>query len=138
MIRQFHPADTEAVVDLWRRCRLLRPWNDPHEDIRRKLAVDDGLFLLAEEEERVVGSIMGGYDGHRGSIFYLAVDPDHRNRGLGVALLEEVERRLLERGCPKINLQVRTDNEDAIGFYLRQGFAREDLIDLGKRLIEDG
>lgn len=138
MIRQFHPADTEAVVDLWRRCRLFRPWNDPYEDIRRKLAVDDDLFLVAEEDERVVGSIMGGYDGHRGSIFYLAVEPDHRNRGWGVALLEEVERRLLERGCPKINLQVRTDNEDAIGFYLRQGFAREDLIDLGKRLIEDG
>lgn len=138
MIRQFHPADTGAVIDLWRRGRLLRPWNNPHEDIRRKLAVNDDLFLVAEEEGRVVGSIMGGYDGHRGSIFYLAVDPDHRNHGWGAALVEEVERRLLERGCPKINLQVRTDNEDAIGFYLRQGFAREELIDLGKRLIEDG
>jgi ribosomal protein S18 acetylase RimI-like enzyme len=138
VIRQFHPADTEAVVDLWRRCRLLRPWNDPHEDIRRKLAVGDDLFLVAEEEGRVVGSIMGGYDGHRGSIFYLAVDPDHRHRGWGETLLAEVELRLLERGCPKINLQVRTDNEETLGFYLRRGFAREDLIDLGKRLIEDG
>jgi len=83
MIRSFSADDTEALVELWRRCELLRPWNDPHDDIERKLATDPDLLLVAIEDGAVVGSAMVGYDGHRGWVNYLAVDPDSRRRGMG-------------------------------------------------------
>src|SRR5262245_7976272 len=105
-IRPFAMADEEAAVALWRRCDLTRPWNDPHRDIRRKVRVRPDLFLVAVVDGAVVGTVMVGYDGHRGWINYLGVDPDHRRRGLGRALMAEAERLLHAEGCPKINLQV--------------------------------
>jgi ribosomal protein S18 acetylase RimI-like enzyme len=138
LMRPFTPADTEAVVALWERCGLTRPWNDPRKDIRRKLAVRADLFLVGELDGAIVGTVMAGYDGHRGWVNYLGVDPAVRRRGLGRALMAEAERLLRAAGCPKINLQVRTSNVEAIEFYRRIGFAVDDVVSLGKRLEPDG
>ena len=137
MLRPFRAAETEAVVALWERCGLTRPWNDPYKDIRRKLAVEPELFLVGELDGNIVASAMLGYDGHRGWVYYLGVDPARRRRGLGRALMAEAERLLRERGCPKINLQVRTSNQEVIEFYQRIGFAVDDVVNLGKRLEQD-
>jgi ribosomal protein S18 acetylase RimI-like enzyme len=136
-IRSFEPQDEEAVVDLWRRCGLLRPQNDPHQDIRRKMAVRPDLFLVGVARGRIVASVMAGYEGHRGWLNYIAVDPDHRRKGLGRTIVEEAERRLRGAGCPKVNLQVRTTNSDAIEFYRRIGYGVDEAISMGKRLEND-
>ena len=137
-IRVFASSDQAAVIDLWRACDLVRPWNDPARDIERKVAVADDLFLVGVVGDTVVASVMGGYEGHRGWVNYLAVEPDRQGVGLGRALMDEVEARLIERGCPKINLQVRTSNPEAIAFYERLGFVVDDVVSLGKRLVVDG
>jgi ribosomal protein S18 acetylase RimI-like enzyme len=125
------------VVGLWEACGLTRPWNDPHKDIARKLAVQPELFLVGVTEEAVMASVMAGYEGHRGWMNYLAVAPRFRGRGFGRVLVEHVERLLLERGCPKVNLQVRASNAAAVAFYRRLGYAQDESISLGKRLIVD-
>lgn len=136
-IRQFAAADTGAVVALWEACGLVRPWNDPHKDIERKLGVQPELFLVVEDESRVIASIMIGYDGHRGWVNYLAVDPRERRKGLGRMLMQRAEAMLLERGCPKINLQVRAGNEAVLEFYRGIGYAEDAAVSMGKRLIAD-
>jgi ribosomal protein S18 acetylase RimI-like enzyme/ADP-ribose pyrophosphatase YjhB (NUDIX family) len=133
-IRCFHPIDEPAVIDLWRRCELLRPQNDPHTDIEQKLKLQADLFLVAECEGQIVGTVMAGYEGHRGWINYLAVSPQARGTGIGRALMQEAERRLRGMGCPKINLQVRSANRAVIGFYRAVGFSMDDVISMGKRL----
>ena len=135
--RAFAPADEPAVVELWRRCDLTRPQNDPHKDVARKLRVQPHLFLVATDGDTVVGSVMAGYEGHRGWINYLAVSPDHRRRGVGRALMAEAERLLGAAGCPKINLQVRTTNAAVIEFYRAIGFAVDDVVSMGTRLEHD-
>lgn len=137
MLRPFAPADTEAVVALWEACGLVRPWNDPRKDIARKLTVQPELFLVAEEEGGVVATVMVGYDGHRGWVNYLAVDPAMRGRGLGRALMRRAEELLIERGCPKLNLQVRASNESVVEFYTALGYTDDRTVSLGKRLIPD-
>ncbi|MFA6959574.1 MAG: GNAT family acetyltransferase [Opitutaceae bacterium] len=136
-IRSFLPADTEAVIDLWRRCGLLHPNNDPHKDIARKLRVRPDLFLVGERDGKIVASVMVGYEGHRGWINYLAVSPDHQKRGFGRSLMTEAERRLNAEGCPKINLQVRTTNAGVLAFYHAIGYAQDEVVSLGKRLAHD-
>lgn len=138
-IRAFEEGDTDEVVALWRLCGLTRPWNDPHRDIERKLLVQRELFLVGVEEGNgeVIASIMAGYEGHRGWVNYLAVHPDARGAGHGRALMNEVEALLLGRGCPKVNLQVRRDNAEALAFYAAIGYAVDDAVSLGKRLISD-
>jgi ribosomal protein S18 acetylase RimI-like enzyme len=133
-IRPFSLDDQEAVVSLWRRCDLTRSWNDPYDDIRRKLQVRPDLFLIATVDGTLVGTVMAGYEGHRGWVNYLAVEPSHRGQGYGRRLMVEVERRLAAEGCPKINLQVRTTNLDVLAFYERLGYVRDDVVSLGKRL----
>ncbi|MEP6624765.1 MAG: GNAT family acetyltransferase [Acidimicrobiia bacterium] len=136
-IRSFSAGDQSSVIELWRACDLIRPWNEPVRDIERKLAVADGLLLVGELDGTVVATVMAGYEGHRGWVNYLAVHPDRQRRGLGRSLMREVEVRLRALGCPKINLQVRTSNPDAIAFYERLGFAVDDAVSLGKRLVAD-
>ena len=139
LIRTFREPDAPAVIRLWERADLTRPWNDPARDIERKLAVGDELFLVGEADGgAIVGSAMVGYDGHRGWVNYLAVDPEHRGRGHARALMVEAERRLLALGCPKLNLQVRTGNDAALAFYARLGYSVDAATSLGKRLIPDG
>ncbi|WP_353111715.1 GNAT family acetyltransferase [Microbacterium sp.] len=137
-IREFRREDTEAVVGLWEVSGLTRPWNDPRRDIERKLAVQPELFLVAvDPADRVVGSVMAGYDGHRGWLYYLASDPGHRGQGIGRALVVEAEKRLLAYGCPKVQLMVRTENEKAMAFYDQLGYERFVVATTGRRLIAD-
>lgn len=149
-VRPFHLADEAAVVALWRRCDLVRPQNDPHKDIARKLAVQPEMFLVAVDTGEgdgdgdrdavsgvVVGSVMCGYEGHRGWINYLTVAPEHQGRGVGRLLMAEAERALRAAGCPKINLQVRSTNAGVLAFYRAIGFAVDDVVSLGKRLERD-
>jgi ribosomal protein S18 acetylase RimI-like enzyme len=132
-IRPFKSGDTEAVVALWKACGLTRPQND----IARKLKVNPEWFLVAERDGEIVGTVMAGYEGHRGWINYLGVAPVLQRGGLGRRLMDEAEARLRAAGCPKINLQVRPDNRAAIAFYERIGFAVEGAVSLGKRLEKD-
>jgi ribosomal protein S18 acetylase RimI-like enzyme len=136
-IRSFEDGDEEDVVALWQRCGLVRPWNDPRKDIARKRKVQRELFLVGELEGAIIGSAMGGYDGHRGWVNYLAVDTAHRGLGLGRALMSELETQLGALGCPKLNLQVRSDNLAALAFYERLGYLQDAAVSLGKRLESD-
>ena len=142
VIRPFRRDDTEAVVALWRAAGLVVPWNDPYRDIERKLTVQPELFLVAEDASDgapvVVGAAMVGYDGHRGWVNYLAVDESRRGEGLGAAIMAEAERLLVERGCPKLNLQVRSTNQGVIDWYRSLGYEPDHAVSLGKRLIPDG
>jgi ribosomal protein S18 acetylase RimI-like enzyme len=136
-IRPIEPGDEAAVVALWEACGLLRTWNDPHKDIRRKLAVRPEWFLVGVVDSIIVGVVMAGYDGHRGSINYLGVLPEYRRLDYGRTLMAAAEQLLREAGCPKINLMVRTGNQDVIEFYQRLGFTLDDVVCLGKRLEDD-
>jgi len=136
-IRPFAVREEEALVALWRRCGLIRPQNDPHRDIARKLAEQPELLLVAELHGVLVGSVMAGYEGHRGWVNYLGVDPNQRRTGLGRALMAAAEAALLERGCPKINLQVRVGNNEAIAFYRSLGYTVDAVVSLGRRLQHD-
>lgn len=136
-VRAFEPTDQDAVVALWEACELVRPWNDPSKDIERKLQVAPKMFLVAIVGGVLAGSVMAGYEGHRGWINYLAVRPELQRQGVGARLMAEAERLLEEAGCPKINLQVRSDNVDVIAFYRAIGYEVDDVVSLGKRLVED-
>jgi ribosomal protein S18 acetylase RimI-like enzyme len=138
IIRPFDEAhDEDAVVELWTRCGLVWAWNDPRRDIERKLTVQRELFLLACVGGVVVGTVMAGFEGHRGWINYVAVDPSARRRGIGRALMLHAERGLGALGCPKVNLQVRSANDEALGFYRRLGYVEDEVVCLGKRLVRD-
>jgi ribosomal protein S18 acetylase RimI-like enzyme len=133
-VRPYEAADEAAVIDLWQRCGLVVPWNDPRRDIALKLQVNPELFLVGTLDGRVVATVMVGYDGHRGWINYLGVDPDVQRHGFGRRIMDVAEAKLRERGCPKVNLQVRSSNAGVIAFYERLGFRVEDRVSMGKRL----
>ena len=137
IIRDFVPLDTASAITLWDAFGLPRPWNDPQKDIDRKLAVDADLFLVGLDKGTVIGTAMGGYDGHRGWVNYLAVSPERRREGIGRALMEAVEKRIISKGCPKINIQVRETNKDVLTFYNSLGYKVDKVVSLGKRLIAD-
>jgi len=137
-IRPYSPQDESAVITLWQKCNLTRPWNNPERDIERKLKVNPELFLVGAIDNRVIATVMGGYEGHRGWVNYLAVDPEHQRNGIGRRMMAAIEGKLLAMGCPKINLQVRTGNQSALSFYERIGYKTDDVVSMGKRLIEDG
>lgn len=137
LIRAFRPDDREQVLNIWRECGLTRPWNNPDLDIDRKLQVQPELFLVAELDDRVVATVMAGYEGHRGWMNYLGVLPVYQDRGLARELIRVVEQRLTALGCPKVNLQVRADNQQAIAFYRRLDYQVDETVSLGKRLIPD-
>lgn len=136
-IRPFQSGDEPPVIALWHKCDLIRPWNDPKKDIRRKLRGQPDWFLVGVVDRELVASVMVGYEGHRGWINYLAVDPKYRRQGFGRQIMMEAERLLRQRDCPKINLQVRTNNGSVIEFYRRIGYAVDDVVSLGKRLEHD-
>ena len=136
-IRPYRSSDEAALIALWQACGLIRPQNDPHRDIARKLRVNPEWFLVGERDGRLVAAVMAGYEGHRGWINYLAVAPTQRRAGLGRAIMAEAEHLLRAAGCPKINLQVRPDNPGVIAFYEKIGFTVEGAISLGRRLTKD-
>lgn len=136
-IRQFAPADRDRVIELWRDCDLVRPWNDPAKDIDRKVAHSPQGLLVAEHQGHIVGAVMVGYDGHRGWANYLATDPRQQHSGIGRALMDAAESQLIALGCPKLNLQIRTSNDVVVEFYKHIDYSRDDCVSMGKRLIPD-
>jgi ribosomal protein S18 acetylase RimI-like enzyme len=128
--------DKAAVVALWHACGLTRPWNDPEADFA--LAQGGGAStVLVAREEGIVGSVMVGFDGHRGWVYYLAVSPEQRRTGLGRALMAAAEDWLRARGAPKLQLMVREDNAAALDFYEALGLERQKVAVLGRFLRED-
>lgn len=136
-IRGFEDRDRSEVIALWDECGLLAPQNDPDKDIDRKLKVDPDLFLVGRVKNRIVATVMGGYEGHRGWINYLAVAPAAQRKGLGRKMMDAVELLIHKKGCPKVNLQVRNTNEQVIAFYEAIGYRDDSVIGLGKRLEHD-
>ena len=136
-IREYQESDEQHVISLWRDCNLLVPWNNPKLDIQRKLKVNPELFLVGLVDGKIVATVMGGYEGHRGWINYLAVSPDYRRKGFGKKIMVAIEEKLKSRGCPKINLQIREHNQDVIKFYKCIGYSNDHMISMGKRLIVD-
>jgi len=137
LIRPFKEGDEEALVSLWNMCKLTVPWNNPYKDIARKLKVHAELFFVGYLENKLIASVMAGYDGHRGWINYFAVHPDFQARGYGKQLMDNVENGLRELGCPKINLQIREGNDKVFSYYQKLGFVEEKRINMGKRLEDD-
>ena len=133
-IRPYTSEDQDAVIALWEACGLVVPQNDPRRDIQTKIQFQADLFLVAMAEDRLVGTVMAGYEGHRGWINYLAVAPAQRRRGIAKKMMASAEKKLHALGCPKINLQVRRTNTTVINFYRAIGFMEDEVISFGKRL----
>ncbi|MBN2005740.1 MAG: GNAT family acetyltransferase [Anaerolineae bacterium] len=133
-IRIFRLEDAPAVVDLWQRCALVVPQNNPQRDIALKMAFQPDLFFVGELAGQVVATVMAGYEGHRGWINYLAVAPERQRQGIGRQMMAHAEVALRALGCPKINLQVRETNLGVLAFYESLGFSSDHVVGLGKRL----
>lgn len=133
LIREYAAEDRVAVIDLW---LTVFPHstghNDPGASIDRKLEAGDGLFFIAIEDGSIAGTVMAGYDGHRGWLYSIAVSPASRRRGIGSRLVRYAESELTSRGCPKVNLQVIADNREVVAFYKSLGFQVEERISMGK------
>ena len=135
-IRIFEASDEADVIQLWHRCGLVRPWNDPHKDIERKKQKQPEWFFVGTVNGSITASVMAGYDGHRGWLYYLAVDPDYQGNGYGRLIVRTAQEALKAAGCPKINLQVRTENTRGIEFYRRVGFSQDAVMSMGMRLCD--
>lgn len=136
-IRPYQNSDKSSVIELWTHVGLVTANNNPEDDIQRKLSVNPELFLIAEVGEVLVGSIMGGYEGHRGWVNYLAVNPAYQRKGIARLLMSSIEVKLHALGCPKINLQVRESNSAVIQFYKALGYSNDNVVSLGKRFQEN-
>lgn len=134
-LRNFRDGDEQAVVNLWQRCDLLRnPLNDPHRDIAFCLSGGHGEILILEDGDRIVATAMVGQDGHRGWVYYVAVDPDRQGEDLGRRIMGAAEERLQADGVPKVHLMVRGSNTEVIGFYQRLGYMVEPTNTMSRRL----
>jgi ribosomal protein S18 acetylase RimI-like enzyme len=128
----------EQVIALWETVfGYETAHNSPNLVIDKKVVIDDGLFFVAIVGSEVVGTIMAGYDGHRGWIYAVAVHPNHRQQGIGSGLVSHAERALAEKGCMKINLQIMQGNETVSAFYSSLGYAEEQRVSMGKRIHEN-
>lgn len=133
-----NPKHRDQVIDILTSIfRYQAPRNDPAIVIDKKIAVDDNLFFVAVEDGAIVGTILAGYDGHRGWIYSLAVIPEKRRANIGTRLLKHAETELKKLGCVKINLQIFQDNEDVKIFYLKNGYNIEERISMGKEICEN-
>ncbi len=134
-IREFVLGDYQAVVKLWREAGLVIRPGDDVEGIKLKLQRDPDLFLVAEEESRIVGVVMGAWDGRRGWINHLAVRTDHQRTGIGTTLVRELEKRLISKGAKKVNAQIYQWNKKSLDFFMAAGYeVHNDLIMIGKNL----
>ncbi len=135
-IREFRDDDRAAVIALWQDCDLTRPWNPPERDIELCRRSGHGTLFVAEAAGRLAGTIMVGHDGHRGWVYYVAVDPAHRRDGLGRALMRHAEAFLAAQGVPKIMLLIRETNSAVAAFYQRLGYQIEPRLLMTKSLPE--
>jgi ribosomal protein S18 acetylase RimI-like enzyme len=133
-IAPLEDADIAAVVALWQRCGLTRPWNDPEADIALARRGSNSTVLLGRDGDAVVASVLVGHDGHRGAVYYVAVDPDHRNKGLGRAIMTAAEDWLRARGILKLNLMVRANNTQVQAFYETLDYDEQERSVYGKWL----
>lgn len=126
-IRPIRDGDEDGVAELWRTCGLVRPWNDPLRDIgsARANASSDIFVAVSGEGGAIAGSVMAGYEGHRGWVYYVAVAPEHRSQGLGERLMRHAEAWLEEAGAPKVMLMIREENEAVRRFYEGLGYGVE-------------
>jgi ribosomal protein S18 acetylase RimI-like enzyme len=136
-VRAYQKEDLDELIALWRQCGLVAAQNNPIKDIERKLEVDPDLFLVGVLDGSLVASVMGGYEGHRGWINYLAVSTSVQGRGYGREMMAIIEQKIRSRGCPKINLQVRSSNASVIAFYQALGYIDDKVVGMGKRLESD-
>lgn len=128
-------ADCDAVVDLWRAARLTRPWNDPDADFRMaQSGTASDVLLIHDAAGQLAGSVMVGFDSHRGWVYYLGVHPDHQRRGVGRALMAAAEDWLRRRDCPKLMFMIRNDNLATKAFYTALGYEPQAVETLGRRL----
>jgi ribosomal protein S18 acetylase RimI-like enzyme len=135
LIRPYTAGDEPVVIALWQAALAdAAPHNDPALAIQKKREAGGDLFLVAEVSGTVVGTVMGGYDGHRGWVYALAVAASYRRQGIGRALVRHLEAALADRGCLKVNLQVRASNAAVVGFYQAVGYGVEERVSMGKRL----
>jgi ribosomal protein S18 acetylase RimI-like enzyme len=134
MVIELSPADAGAAVALWEQAGLTRPWNDATADFLRAVAGPASVVLGIREDGELLGAAMVGHDGHRGWVYYLAVADAARGRGLGRDLMDAAESWLVEHDIPKIQFMVRTDNEVVLDFYGHLGYAKQDVLVLGRRL----
>jgi ribosomal protein S18 acetylase RimI-like enzyme len=134
-IREFNIDDYPIVRDLWQAAGLILRPGDELADVKLKLQRDSDLFLVAEHDDEIVGSVIGGWDGRRGWIYHLAVEPEHQRQGIGAGLVREVEKRLVAKGAKKVNAQVYKWNERSSQFFKAIGYETQpDLIMIGKQL----
>jgi len=136
-LRTFQPDDEPDVINLWRQCGLIVPWNNPRTDIQRKLSTSPDLFYVGLLDDELIASCMAGYDGHRGWIYFLAVKSDYQRKGFASMVIDHAESELIKLGCPKVELMVRKTNENVISFYQSAGYDIDPVIVLSKRLTED-
>ena len=136
-IDRYQDGDESAMIELWRECGLVVPWNNPLADIARKMADSPELFFTGRIGGKLVASCMAGYDGHRGWIYYLAVTGPQQRKGLAAKLVAHVEAQLIALGCPKLELMVRDTNREVIAFYEAIGFNLDPVRVLSKRLQQD-
>jgi ribosomal protein S18 acetylase RimI-like enzyme len=132
-IRRFAIGDAEAVLALWRECDLIQPWNDPHQEMTRKLEFQGELFLVGTIDGKIVATVMAGYEGHRGWLNYVGVAPKYRRLGLGRLIVSEAEKLLRSVGCPTIHLRIRATSPEAVKFYERLGYSVDNVVSMGKR-----
>lgn len=130
--RQFTLNDFEAVIDLWLRAGITLSRSDTVEGIAEKLKRDSELFFVVEENGTIIGAVMGSYDGRRGWMNHLAVDPAYQGNNFGRKIIEELEKRLKKIGCEKLNLLIEKDNEQVKGFYEKIGYKQDELLFMEK------
>ena len=133
-IRKYQPHDKEDVIKLWQICELIIPKNIPEKEIEEKMAFQPDLFFVGTINTDLIATIMIGYDGHRGWINYLAVNPKYQRMGYGTLLMDHATKLLKQMGCSKINVQIRNKNISVISFYEKKGYINDDVISFGKRL----
>ena len=137
IIRTLQPGDGSDVINLWRQCGLIVPWNNPETDIQRKLSTSPDLFYVGLLDDELIASCMAGYDGHRGWIYFLAVKSAYQRKGFASILIDYAESELIKLGCPKVELMVRKTNENIISFYQSAGYDIDPVMVLSKRLTDD-
>jgi hypothetical protein len=133
-ITSIEDAHIPEVVALWQRCGSTRPWNDPEGDIARARKGNNATVLLGRDDGTLVASVMAGHDGHRGWVYYVTVDPDHRFKGYGRAIMAAAEDWLRARGMEKMQLMVRADNTQVHAFYRSLGYFPQERVTFAKWL----
>jgi len=134
--RSYRKKDEKQVIQLWKMSNLIIPKNNPLRDIDEKIRFQPDLFLVGLLDKKLIGTIMVGYEGHRGWINYLAIHHEFRGRGFGIKLMDYATEILTNMGCQKINVQIRKTNYSVIEFYKKLGFIDDEVISYGKRIKE--